>query len=402
MVVRRLQRGSGIIASLWLLALLCVASVAIAAPESIQLHYQVINNFPVKFVTVNLNDPDIVVTPVTAPRFPTGLERWSSFLNRLQPDAAINGTYFCPQSCMPVGDVAINGSLLFKGVAGTALCLTPDNQVCMLPGPRQLKTDWRGFRSVLCAGPRLLTNGMLAVDPRAEGFRDPRVLGSAPRSAVALRADNLLVLLTIEKNISLTNLAYVCQRLGAVQAMALDGGSSSGLAAWGRTVTAPSRSLSTFLAVYSTRQRYFRVANNLFPPSARVLANLQITGPITITSLPGEPQPVAPVVTVAAPKTPQGPLIRLLRPAGDETVRGGVTVSIDVAAHANVSWLSLRINGRLRAMTNTWPLEYQWDSTHDEDGLTTLEVCAWSADRSLLARDARQVQVQNNAVTAKQ
>ena len=74
-----------------LLVMLALALPVVAAPESIQLHYQVINGFPVKFVTVNLNDPEVVVTPATAPRFPTGLERWSSFIHRLQPDAAING-----------------------------------------------------------------------------------------------------------------------------------------------------------------------------------------------------------------------------------------------------------------------------------------------------------------------
>lgn len=387
-------------AGAWLM-LLC-AAMALAAPESVQLNYLVVNNFPVKFVTVNLNDPDVVITPVAAQRFPVGLERWGSFLGRLQPDAAINGTYFCLRSNMPVGDVAISGNLLFKGVAGTALCLTPDNQVCMLPGPRQGKPDWTGFRSVLCAGPRLLTNGQITIDARAEGFRDPRVLGSAPRSAVALRPDNVLILLTIEKDISLRNLAYVCQHLNAVQAMALDGGNSSALYAWGRSVTAPGRGLSNILAVYSTRQKYQQAMGQLAPASCPILASL-LSGSTTLCEIP-PPSAGAPVPATSpvpnAPKAPVGPLVRLVRPGGDEVVSGAVSVAVEVAPGTPVSWVSLRINGRLRAMSNAWPLEYHWDSTGETNGLNTLEVCAWSADRTLLDRDQRMVQVLNNAKTA--
>ena len=67
-----------------------------------------------------------------------------------------------------------------------------------------------------------------------------------------------------------------------------------------------------------------------------------------------------------------------------------------VAANAGkVSWVSLRINNVLRAMGNVWPMEYRWDSTKDPDGITTLEVVAWSPDHTLLSRDVRQVLVRN-------
>lgn len=388
---------------LWsVLIALLLASMALAAPESVQLNYQVINGFPVKYVSVNLNDPDVVISPAVAQRFPTGLERWGAFLGRLQPDAAINGTYFCLRSFMPVGDVAINGNLLYKGVVGTALCLTPDNQVSMLPGPHQVKPDWTGFHSVLCAGPRLITNGTITIDARAEGFRDPRVLGSAPRSVVALRPDNVLMLITIEQDISLLNLAFVCQHLNAVQAMALDGGNSSALYAWGRSVTAPGRGLSNIIVVYSTRRRYLQVAGQLFPTSLPILASLR-AAPVAVAEQPEQPDgaPPHPPVT-PTPKVPAQPPVRMVRPAANETISGAVPVTVEVAPGANVCWVSLRINGRLRAMSNAWPVEYHWDSTHEDDGPSTLEVCAWGADRTLLGRDQRQVQVKNNAVTAKQ
>ena len=96
-------------------------------------------------------------------------------------------------------------------------------------------------------------------------FRDPAVLGSAPRSAVAWRPDGVLIFLTIQERISLRNLAYVCRHLGATEAMALDGGSSSGLYADGHTITRPARALSNVLVVYASRQRFVQFAGRLTP-----------------------------------------------------------------------------------------------------------------------------------------
>ena len=46
-------------------------------------------------------------------------------------------------------------------------------------------------------------------------------------------------------------------------------------------------------------------------------------------------------------------------------------------------------------MGNIWPMEYRWDSTKEPDGVHTLEVIAWSADRTVVARDRRRVRVSN-------
>ena len=265
---------------------LAAGIIACAAPGSIALQYQTINGFPVKYFVVNLRDPEVVVTTAVSSSFPYGLESWGSYLDRLQPDAAINGTYFCPHSCQPVGDIAVNGALLYRGSVGTALCITPDNRALMLPGPRQARSNWSGCRTVICAGPRLLTDGNVTINARAEGFRDPRVLGSAPRSAVVIRGDGSLVFLTIERNISLQNLAAVCLRLGAVQAMGPDGGSSSALYAEGRTVTRPSRSVSNIIAVYATQQRYARAVDGLAASGAPVLARFLPEPPVPSRSDP--------------------------------------------------------------------------------------------------------------------
>ncbi|MHB0937988.1 MAG: phosphodiester glycosidase family protein [Armatimonadota bacterium] len=398
--------------------MLTVSLAAWAGPKSVTLHYQEIMGFPVKFVAVNMKDPDVVVTTAVASRFPRGLESWGSFINRVHPDAAINGTYFCQRTFMPVGDVAVGGNLLFKGVVGTGLCITADNKVAMLPGPRQGKPDWSGFSSVLCAGPRLLTNGQVTVNARAEGFRDPRVLGSATRSAVAYRAtDGLLFLITIEKNISLQNLAYVCKHLGATDAMTLDGGSSSGMYAQGRTITRPERGIGTAIVVYSTQERYRLMADRLVPANLPVIASLGTRRPLMPLFMPGDgtgaaPMPMMPaspfnpaemkIPGAAMPPivTTKNSVVRLAKPDAAAPVQGTVPVTIEVMPDARLSWISLRINDHLRAMGNTWPLVYQWDSTKEPDGVHTLEVIAWSEDRTVLERDIRQIRVQNSLEVA--
>ncbi|MHB9132508.1 MAG: phosphodiester glycosidase family protein [Armatimonadota bacterium] len=387
--------------TVWCAALIfLLGATAFAASSSVTLDYKVINNFPVKMVLVNMQDPEVVVTTALANNFPTGLERWQSYLDRLQPDAAINGTYFCLRSNMPVGDVAVDGSLRYRGVVGTALCITMDNQVVMRPGPQQMKPNWLGFRTVLCAGPRLLTDGRITINARAEGFRDPRVLGSAPRSAVAMRPDGVLILLTIKKNISLTNLAYVCQSLGATNAMCLDGGNSSGLYADGRTVSKPGRGLSNILAVYASQRKFQAALPDLSPGGLPILAELLPSAAVmfaeNIPALGGSgTMPKFRPLGTAKTTQPTTSAVRILQPTAKQPVHGTVSIAIDAGQDTRASWATLRINGKLRAMSNTWPFQVPWDSTKETDGTHVLEVTVWSRDQVLLGRDVVEVNVHN-------
>jgi hypothetical protein len=263
-----------------ILALIYIASTNIYA-ESVNVFYENINGFNVKYISVDTNDPEVVITTAVAQRFPNGLESWGSFMGRLNPDAAINGTYFCPRTSKPVGDIVVENQHYYRGVAGTAFCVLPGNKMSMRLGPNQAKANWQDCQTVVCAGPRLLTGGTVTIAAREEGFRDPRVLGSAPRSAIAWDKSGMLFFLTINQNISLSNLAYVCKKLGASSAMAMDGGNSSGLYAKGRTLSWPGRSLANVLCIYKTRQKFYKYAYGLAP-------NISIKYPTGFT----KPQPV--------------------------------------------------------------------------------------------------------------
>ena len=70
-------------------------------------------------------------------------------------------------------------------------------------------------------------------------------------------------------------------------------------------------------------------------------------------------------------------------------------IVIDVQQGHQVCWITLRINGVMRAMSNEWPLQYDWDSLKEQDGTHMLEVIAWSDIRTIVARETRKVQVYN-------
>lgn len=374
---------------IWLEVLLAGA-VAFAVPGSVNLQYKVVNNFPVKFVSINMKDPDVLVTTGVSRSFPDGLEGWGSFMDRLRPDAAINGSYFSTSTAHPIGDIALNGALLYHGEVGTALCIDPHNRVVMLTDSKPIDHDLTGYTTVLCAGPRLISDGSLSLYPHDEGFRDRHVLGSARRSAVVLRKDGLLLLLTVLRPASLSNLAYICLKLGAVQAMALDGGSSSALYAEGHTVTHPGRRLSNILAVYATRSHYQSAADQFSPGRYNVLAKLLV---------PVKPiAPVVPTVTVPSSPCPPEQLLDFIEPDPTKTAQGFVPITVKYADDNRVAWCSLRINGKLCAMSNTHLLGYRWDSTKDSDGSYTLEASLWTIDNKLIVAKSLILSVHNAAV----
>jgi len=109
--------------------------------------------------------------------------------------------------------------------------------------------DWLSAREALGCGPLLVRDGSVAVDPPAEGFRDPKVLsGCCARSAVGLTGKGRLLLATCS-GATIRQLAEAMKALGCRHAMNLDGGASSGLWLRGRYLTRPDRDISNALLV---------------------------------------------------------------------------------------------------------------------------------------------------------
>ncbi|MGC9317775.1 MAG: phosphodiester glycosidase family protein, partial [Armatimonadota bacterium] len=239
-------RGAGVAALLSVALLL--PSVATAAPVGYRTEF--VNGFGCHIVQVNLGSPTVKVTPILSLRFPGGAEPMMELCRRERPVAAVTGTFFSKTTLLPVGDIVIDGRLEYFGGMGSAIALTPGNEVVFERLPYGRRQDWGPFESVLACGPLLLAQGEVALAPRHEHFEDPHVLGRASRTAVGLTPMNKLLMVVTREQISLWELAKIMRSLGCIDAINLDGGSSTGMYYRGSVVVGPARSLVNVLAVY--------------------------------------------------------------------------------------------------------------------------------------------------------
>lgn len=104
---------------------------------------------------------------------------------------------------------------------------------------------WDEYVSALGGGPRLVTNGQ--VDVRNEGFRSDVTSGLGPRTAMGLDKYGRYIIVVADgrqgfysTGLTLTELAYTMQKLGAVDALNFDGGGSSVMALRGKIINRPS------------------------------------------------------------------------------------------------------------------------------------------------------------------
>ncbi len=259
-------------------------------------------------VTVNLNSPEMKVTVSLAKHGRGSSESFSSMIHRVKPAAAITGTFFCTRSLMPTGDIVVEGNRVHTGCIGTGVCVTPDNRVEFIPYSTGHKNRWQGYDTVLCAGPTLVANGKMHLMPRDQGFHDPALFGAKRRTAVGVTASNRLLLVAVDTPVQLRTLAKIMMHLGAVNAVDLDGGSSTALHYNGRTVSRPGRSLTNLLVVYGSLTDYYHNREALIPGSPHVQVATESPKPawpantLISTSLPKD-KPELPADLVLTPGT---------------------------------------------------------------------------------------------------
>lgn len=106
---------------------------------------------------------------------------------------------------------------------------------------------WNEVITAVGAGPRLVKDGKLSLAPEAEGFTEHKILtNAAARSGIAVMSDGSVLLATVPAA-TMKQWADIMKKLGAKQAMNLDGGASSGLYAGSKMLTTPGRNLSNTL-----------------------------------------------------------------------------------------------------------------------------------------------------------
>lgn len=207
--------------------------------------------YPVEVISVDTTSPRVRLKAAIARNGIGRTESFGSFLQRFQPDAAINGTFFSKKSLKPVGDIVIDGKLAYFGGMGTGLCISADNKISFVGANWARHTDWSAYDTVICCGPRLVSGGRIAVD--TTGFHDPHVLGRGQRIAVGTTDAGKLILVGTRRACTLTELACIMRDLGCTEAINFDGGSSSAMYCAGKTLRSPGRQLTNVLLVYESK-----------------------------------------------------------------------------------------------------------------------------------------------------
>ena len=234
-------------------------------------------------VTVDLNDPTLQVGVVLPMRGPGASEPFLSMISRTRPVAAITGTFFCTRSLLPIGDIVTDGRRVNAGAIGACLAVTPDNQVKLTPGRRGIRADWTGYDTGVRSGPLLVSGGRININARTEGFRDRRLFGRHVRASIGVTAHNKLLLVVVRTPVTFGELAKVMRALGAVEAINLDGGSSTALSYGGRILVNPGRRMTNLIVVQRRTKPALPVTTAACP----------LTPPLTI-AISNSPTPFPP------------------------------------------------------------------------------------------------------------
>jgi len=216
-------------------------------------------------VTVDLNSPDVVVTPAVA-RYGIGhSESFRSMLKRTRPAAAVDGTFFCTRTFKPTGDIIIDGRSVWKGYLGAALTIDWAGKVKLFPTYIPGIYDRDAYQNVVEVGPTLVLGGRTIVMPGLEGFHSRVHTAKNLRAAVGITYSNKLIFALTTKPVHLRRLAWALEQLKCKDAACLDGGSSSALYCKGKLITNPSRGMTNCILAYDNPGLYARAVAKLSP-----------------------------------------------------------------------------------------------------------------------------------------
>jgi len=154
-----------------------------------------------------------------------------------------NGRYYIEE--LYHGNAPIPGDgyvLSFQGTTGNLANLEIGDEVSVAT---YYPPGYEDIEAMIGCGPLLVRNGKV-VKPDLT-FLQPGLNSPQPRSAVGVTSDNKLLLVTVDGRnaggsvgMRFEELAALMKELGAVDAMALDGGGSTALYAGGKVVNSPS------------------------------------------------------------------------------------------------------------------------------------------------------------------
>ena len=171
---------------------------------------------------------------------------------RTSTQAAITGTFFAPGYGTPVGDVLVDGNLMAKGYRGSVVAVDYDGDVHIFNTGFGHRVDYRDYQWALRGAVRLVQDGKVHPNPRAQNFHDPRIWGRASRTGVGVTRSGKLVLMATRNDVTLSEFGRAMVKWGVRNAVNLDGGSSTCLYYRGNVLIHPARQLSNMFVLTGT------------------------------------------------------------------------------------------------------------------------------------------------------
>ncbi len=172
-----------------------------------------------------------------------------TMIGNVEPIAAVTGTFFAWETGRPVAEVMVDGTLVSEGRRGSMLGIDWNGAASIMDIPFGGQVDWLPYRFGLRGAVRLIRDGEVVPNPKAQGFKDPRIWGRAPRTGAGLTKHGKLILMATAKPMQLSQFGRAMKELGAEQAISLDGGGSTMLYYRGEMVIPTQRPLSNLLVV---------------------------------------------------------------------------------------------------------------------------------------------------------
>ena len=132
--------------------------------------------------------------------------------------------------------------LAFRSNSGNSAGFTNGTQISL--SSQSQPSTFDQYPNVIGGGPLLIRDRNIVLNPQLEGFSKNFIQGSAPRTAVGKTSDGTWIIATMHDRVggrgpNLSETAQIMQQLGSVDALNLDGGSSSSLYLGGQLLNRP-------------------------------------------------------------------------------------------------------------------------------------------------------------------
>ncbi len=256
----------------------------------VALGYRKIAGESLYLTMIDLTDPEVFLDvglannakQANSTKQTKGDEHFSRMVKRHNAAVTVNGTFFSMDQQKRVMGNVVSGGRFLKFSPwenyGTTLGLRVGNRPEMVTARVDGKPAWKQHWFSITAGPRLLRQGEIAIQPQAEGFSDRSMLeGEALRVAIGYpKQGRSLMLVTFLTPVSLQKEAAIMHDLGNHEAMNLDGGTSVGLAQGNKILKPAGRELTNVITVYDTKHpapKTLRDSWRTFQRGGNVVAN---------------------------------------------------------------------------------------------------------------------------------